>query len=127
MSLRIDQISAARRSPPLVQLVSSFKTRKPFENWQLPEVGRPAPGFAEAVRGPPLFARVRRTLDGEIGALQRRAGPNATPHDAGALPAFVLGSLVLGAFAPRKTAGFAAPGFRCLAEALVEAGCKVGA
>ena len=78
--------------------------------------------FAEAVRDPALFARVRRTLDGEIGALQRRAGPDATPQDAGALLAFVLGSLVLGAFAPRKTAGFAAPGFRRLAGALLDGG-----
>jgi hypothetical protein len=32
--------------------------------------------------------------------------------------AFVVGSLVVGAFAPRKTAGFAAPGLRKLLEAL---------
>lgn len=65
--------------------------------------------FAEAVRNPALFSRVRRLIDSELSVIERRAGGTLSPHDAGAVLAFILGALVLGAFAPRKTAGFAAP------------------
>lgn len=74
--------------------------------------------FAEAVRDPILFARMRRLLDGELASLQQRAGPGFTAQDAGCVLAFIIGALVLGAFAPRKTAGFAAPGLRRLIAAL---------
>lgn len=74
--------------------------------------------FAEAVRNPTLFRRVRRLIDTEIHALERRSEYTLSSHDAAALLSFVLGALVLGAFAPRKTAGFAAPSFRKLASAL---------
>lgn len=40
--------------------------------------------------------------------------------DAGAVLAFVVGALVLGAFAPRKTAGFASPASRVILAALLE-------
>ena len=69
--------------------------------------------LAEAVRDPALFKQVRRLIDAEIAALQRSAD-RLSPRDAGALLAFILGSLVLGAFAPQKVAGFAAPGARRL-------------
>jgi TetR/AcrR family transcriptional regulator, transcriptional repressor of bet genes len=74
--------------------------------------------FAEAVRDPGLFAQMRRLIDTEITAIQTRSGQRLSAHDAGAVLAFVIGSLVLGAFAPRKTAGFAAPGLRRLIAAL---------
>lgn len=74
--------------------------------------------FAEAIRNPTLFRRVRRLLDGEVQALQRRSGHALSNQDAAALLAFVVGALVVGAFAPRKTAGFAAPAFRRFAAAL---------
>jgi TetR/AcrR family transcriptional regulator, transcriptional repressor of bet genes len=74
--------------------------------------------FAEAVRDPPLFAQVRRLVDTEIGAIQDRSRGSLSAHDAGSVLAFVIGALVLGAFAPRKTAGFAAPGLRRLVAAL---------
>lgn len=74
--------------------------------------------LAEAVRNPTLFAQVRRLVDTEIEAIRRRSGDRFSSRDAGAVLAFVIGALVLGAFAPRKTAGFAAPALRILVEAL---------
>ena len=74
--------------------------------------------FGEAVRSPTLFAHMRRLIDTEIAAIQQRAAGTFSDHDAGCILAFVIGSLVLGAFAPRKTAGFAAPGLRRLVAAL---------
>jgi hypothetical protein len=74
--------------------------------------------FAEAVRDPTLFTQVRRLLDTEIEAIRRRGGAEFSAHDAGAVLAFIVGSLVFGAFAPRKTAGFAAPSVRRLVDAL---------
>lgn len=72
--------------------------------------------FAEAVRSPTLFMRVRRFVDRELVAIQRHSGGRLSAQEAGAVLAFVVGSLVVGAFAPRKTAGFAAPGLRRLLD-----------
>jgi len=77
--------------------------------------------LAEAVRDPVLFARVRRLVNGEIGAIERRSGGRLDARDSGAVLAFILGSLVLGAFAPRKTDGFAAPSLELLVAALSDA------
>jgi len=74
--------------------------------------------FAEAVRTPALFKQVRRLIDMEISTIQERSGHRLSAHEAGSVLAFIIGSLVLGAFAPRKTAGFAAPGLRRLVTAL---------
>lgn len=74
--------------------------------------------FAEAVRNPALFSQVRRLIDSEIAGIERRSGGKLSAHDAGCVLAFIIGSLVLGAFAPKKTAGFAAPGLRKLVLAL---------
>lgn len=74
--------------------------------------------FAEAVRDPALFAQVRRLVDTEIAVIRRRSGGALTDAEAGSVLAFVIGALVLGAFAPRKTAGFAAPGLRRLVKAM---------
>jgi len=74
--------------------------------------------FAEAVRNPSLFAQVRRLIDTEVSAIRERSDRELSDQDAGCVLAFVIGSLVLGAFAPRKTAGFAAPGLHRLVEAL---------
>lgn len=76
--------------------------------------------FAEAVRDPTLFARMRRLVDIETATIQRRAVGQLREEDAAALLAFIIGALVLGAFAPRKTAGFAAPAARTLARALTQ-------
>ncbi len=69
----------------------------------------------EIVVPAPLAGRVRRLVDGEVEAIRRRSRGALTEKEAGAVLAFVLGALVLGAFAPRKTAGFAAAGARRLA------------
>lgn len=74
--------------------------------------------FAEALRDPALFRRVRRLIDTELVAIQRRSGDRYDAQEAGAVLAFVVGSLVVGAFAPQKTAGFAAPGLRALLAGL---------
>jgi TetR/AcrR family transcriptional repressor of bet genes len=70
--------------------------------------------FAEAVRDRPLFEQIRRLLDVEIQAIYRRSAGELNERDAGAVLAFIIGSLVVGAFAPRTTAGFAAPAARRL-------------
>jgi TetR/AcrR family transcriptional regulator, transcriptional repressor of bet genes len=74
--------------------------------------------FAEAIREPTLFAQVRRQIDSELVTIQERSRGRLSESDAGAVLAFIIGALVLGAFAPRKTAGFAAPGLRKLVLAL---------
>lgn len=75
--------------------------------------------FAEAVREPVLFAQVRRLVDTEIEAIRRRSDERLSERDAGAVLALVIGALVLGAFAPRKTSGFASPALRRLIDALL--------
>jgi TetR/AcrR family transcriptional repressor of bet genes len=68
--------------------------------------------FAEALSDPALFAKVRRVLDAEVAHVESRARGALSSTDASAVVAFIVGSLVLGAFAPRKTAGFAAPALK---------------
>ncbi len=74
--------------------------------------------FSEAIRNPALFARMRRLIDAEVGTIRSRSGQRLDEHDASSVLAFVVGALVVGAFAPRKTAGFAAPGLARLIEAM---------
>ena len=78
--------------------------------------------LAEAVRNPQLFAQVRRLVDSEIEAIRRRSSDRLSPEDAGAVLAFIVGALVLGAFAPRRTAGFAGPALEKLIAALEQRG-----
>jgi hypothetical protein len=78
--------------------------------------------FAEAVRNPVLFAQVRRLLDTEMMTIERRSGGRVSAEEAGAMLAFIIGALVFGAFAPRKTAGFAAPALRKFAKGAVVPG-----
>lgn len=74
--------------------------------------------LAEAVRDPALAGKVRRLVDTEIEAIRRRSGGRLDPSGAAAVLAFVMGSLVVGAFAPGKVAGFAAPAANRLAAAI---------
>lgn len=78
--------------------------------------------LAEAVRQPALGAQVRRLVDAEIEGIRRRSRKRLTPQESGAMLAFVLGSLVLGAFAPKRAAGFAAPAARMLARGFARDG-----
>lgn len=82
--------------------------------------------FAEALSSPALYARVRRLLDAEVSVIARRSGGRLDDKQAGAALAFIVGSLVFGAFAPRKTAGFAAPGFRQIVSGAVAVSGGVG-
>jgi hypothetical protein len=75
--------------------------------------------LAEALRDPSLFARVRRLVDGELEAIVSRSGGKLPEHGSSAILAFIFGALVLGAFAPKKTAGFAEPTARTLVRALM--------
>lgn len=68
--------------------------------------------FSEALRNPVLFRQVRRLIDTEIAAVEQRSRYQLGAHEAGAVLAFIIGALVLGAFAPQKTAGFAAPALK---------------
>lgn len=68
--------------------------------------------FAEALRSPTLFRRVRRLLEGELSHIQVLSHQRLDDQQASAVLAFILGCLVFGAFAPRKTAGFAAPALK---------------
>jgi TetR/AcrR family transcriptional repressor of bet genes len=70
--------------------------------------------FAEAVRDPALFSQMRTLIDSEISSIEQRSRGRLSSAEAGSVLAFIIGALVLGAFAPRKTAGFAAPGLRRL-------------
>jgi len=70
--------------------------------------------LAEAVRNKALFLQMRTLLDTEISSIERRSRGRLSTEQAGAVLAFIIGALVLGAFAPRKTKGFAAPGLRAL-------------
>jgi TetR/AcrR family transcriptional repressor of bet genes len=74
--------------------------------------------FAEAIRNPTLFRQVRRLIDAEIAAIERRSGYALSAHEASAVLAYIIGALVMGAFAPQKSAGFAAPGLKRLIAAL---------
>ena len=74
--------------------------------------------FAEAIRNPALFKQFRRLIDSEITTIQRASSGQLSTQDASAVLAFTIGSLVMGAFAPRKTAGFAAPALRRIIAAL---------
>ena len=46
------------------------------------------------------------------------AGDQLDAHQSGAVLAFIIGALFLGTFAPKKTAGSAAPQLRQLVEAM---------
>ncbi len=74
--------------------------------------------FAQALCSPLLFKQFRRLLDTEILHIQKRSQGSLSTQDASAVLAFIVGALVLGAFAPRKTAGFAAPALRTFIGAL---------
>lgn len=82
--------------------------------------------LADALADPALFDKVRRMLDAEVAAVERRAGGKLSVQGASAVVAFVVGALVFGAFAPRRTAqkriGFAAPSLRRMLQGLISRG-----
>ena len=78
--------------------------------------------FAEALSREPLRNAVRRVLDAEVATVERLSRGSLDTAGASAVVAFVVGALVLGSFAPRKTAGFAAVSLRRMLVGLRRAG-----
>ncbi len=76
--------------------------------------------FAEAQSDAILFQKVRRLLDVEVDAIQKRSRGKLGTPDACAVMSFVMGALVFGAFAPKKAAGFAAPSLKTFMTALAK-------
>ena len=64
--------------------------------------------LAEALKEPALYERLKRYLDSEVKYLMRISKGRLDEKGSAGVIAFILGSLVFGAYAPRKTAGFAA-------------------
>ena len=80
--------------------------------------------FAEAQSDAILFQKVRRLLDVEVDTIVRRSRGALETADACAVLSFVMGALVFGAFAPKKSAGFAAPRLQVLVGALTKSNGK---
>lgn len=68
--------------------------------------------FAEGLSRSSLRLAIRRVLDAEVATVHRLARGSLDEAGASAVVAFVVGALVMGAFAPRRTAGFAASSLR---------------
>ena len=65
--------------------------------------------LAEAIREPTLLASIKRYLDKEIVEISRMSEERLDQSGSCALLAYIFGSLILGAFTPKRVAGFAAP------------------
>lgn len=74
--------------------------------------------FAEAVRNPTLFKHLRQLIAQELTTIRRRSGDTLDEQQASAVLAFMMGALVMGAFAPENTTGFAAPALHQLVAAM---------
>jgi TetR/AcrR family transcriptional repressor of bet genes len=77
--------------------------------------------LAEGLRDPALYERIRGHLSAELKKLQLLSNGELGTRESGALLAFILGSLVFGAFAPKQASGFAAPSARILVKGLAGA------
>lgn len=74
--------------------------------------------FAEAMRDPGLMVKIRRYLEEEIFLLCEKSGGKLDVKECSAVLAYVLGCLVFGAFAPKKTEGFALAGGQRILRAM---------
>lgn len=74
--------------------------------------------FAEALRDPDLFSQLKKHLDHEVQYVHATSKGSLSLQSSGAIIAFILGSLLFGAFAPKRTIGFAAPSAKLLLKAL---------
>lgn len=131
---KLDLASAA-----LTRLQENYRVRRrstrdaksPLASYVAASVGR-GPGlriddarawvglFAEAVRVPALFRQMRRWIDEEVREVMSRSDGRFDKADAMAVVSFVVGALVVGAFAPRTAPGFAQPALSKLVEALAD-------
>lgn len=75
--------------------------------------------LSEALREPSLFAKLRSHLQNEVDEITKISHGKIDTGQSSALLAYILGSLVFGAFAPRKTAGFAATNGKLIVNAFM--------
>lgn len=75
--------------------------------------------LAEALRDQTLFNKIRRHLESEVEEIRLLSDGKLDSGESGAVLAYIFGSLVFGAFAPRKTAGFAAENGKLLVSTLL--------
>ena len=64
--------------------------------------------LAEALKDKAIMEKIKRHLDSEIVSITKLSGDKLGPTESSAILAFIIGSLVFGAYAPKRTAGFAA-------------------
>lgn len=76
--------------------------------------------FAEAIRNPSVFHKVRAFIDAQAKMVASHSTNTLREKDCYSLIAFVIGALVLGTFAPKNTAGFAIDGATKLSGALLK-------
>ncbi len=74
--------------------------------------------FAEAMRDPVVFHEVQKFFDEQTRAISAASDGRLDLAASRAVVAFVSGALVVGAFAPKKTAGFAFPAAQKMVRAL---------
>lgn len=65
--------------------------------------------LAEGLREKGLLDKIKSHLDAEIQVIETLSQGSLNTEKSSALLAFILGSLVFGAFAPKRASGFAAP------------------
>ena len=113
----------ARSSLMFTFMARSPRVRAAFAAWRPRALALPARNPAEHRTEPGTIGalvfgrrspRARTLIDTEISSIEQRSRGRLSSAEAGSVLAFIIGALVLGAFAPRKTAGFAAPGLRKL-------------
>lgn len=64
--------------------------------------------LAEALRDQALMEKIKKFLDTEIEIVRELSGKKLDVAESSALISYVMGCLVFGAFAPKRTSGFAA-------------------
>ncbi len=74
--------------------------------------------LSEGIRDPSLFNKIKKHLESEIHEIERLSNGRIDKYQSSALLAYIFGALVFGAFAPRKTAGFASENGKLFAKAL---------
>lgn len=74
--------------------------------------------LAEALKDKGLMDKIKRNLDSEIESIIKLSSSKMGANESSAILAFILGSLVFGAFAPKRASGFAAEMGKKFAEAI---------
>jgi len=74
--------------------------------------------MAEALKDKTLMNKMNRYIDSQIIKIKQISSKNIETYEASAILAYIFGSLVFGAFSPRKTSGFASQMGKVIASAL---------